>query len=69
MSSDVDLHIIRNKLWSMPLEAWLSVALRAQKPYGSLGRKAPDGRLNFYTAPELWERERTEQNTLVLKLN
>ena len=32
---------------------WLSVALRPQKPYGSLGRGAQDGRLDFHTAPEL----------------
>ena len=34
-------------------EAWFSVALRPQKPEGSLGRKAQDGHLDFHTAPEL----------------
>ena len=32
---------------------WPSVALRRQKPQGSLGRKAQDGHLDFHTAPEL----------------
>ena len=36
-------------------EAWFNVALRPQKPQGSLGRKAQDGHLDFHTAPELWE--------------
>ena len=36
-------------------EAWFSVALRPQKPYGSLGRKAQDGHLDFHTTPELWQ--------------
>ena len=34
-------------------EAWFSAALRPQKPQGSLGRTAQDGRLDFHTAPEL----------------
>ena len=34
--------------------ARFDVALRPQKPYGSLGRGAQDGRLDFHTAPELW---------------
>ena len=34
-------------------EAWFSVALRPQKPSGSLGRKAQDGHLDFHTTPEL----------------
>ena len=34
-------------------EAWFSVALRPQKPQGSLGRKAQNGHLDFHTAPEL----------------
>ena len=34
-------------------EARFSVALRPQKPQGSLGRKAQDGHLDFHTAPDL----------------
>ena len=34
-------------------KARFNVALRPQKPYGSLGRKAQDGHLDFHTAPEL----------------
>ena len=33
-----------------------TIALRPQKPSGSLGRKAQDGYLDFHTAPELWVR-------------
>ena len=33
--------------------AWFSVALHPQKPYGSLGRGAQDGHLDFHSAPEL----------------
>ena len=33
--------------------AWFNVALRPQKPQGSLGRGAQDGHLDFHTAPEL----------------
>ena len=35
-------------------EAWSNIALRPQKPEGSLGRKAQDGHLDSHTAPELW---------------
>ena len=35
-------------------EAWFSVALRPQTPYGSLGRKAQHCHFDFHTAPELW---------------
>ena len=52
MSSYVDWHI-RDKAVANA-EAWFSVALRPQKPQGSLGRKAQDGHLDFHTAPELW---------------
>ena len=34
-------------------EARFNVALRPQKPQGSLGRGAQDGHLDFHTAPEL----------------
>ena len=34
--------------------AWFSVALRLQKPSGSLERGALDDHLHFHTAPELW---------------
>ena len=36
--------------------AWarFNIALRPRKPWGSLGRKAQDGHLDFHTAPELW---------------
>ena len=34
-------------------EAWLNIALRPQKPEGSLGRTAQDGHLDSHTAPEL----------------
>ena len=50
MSSDVGWPI-RDKLSNA--EAWFDVALRPQKPYGSWGRKAQDGHLDFYTASEL----------------
>ena len=33
--------------------AWFNVDLSPQKPYGSLGRGAQDGHLDFHTAPEL----------------
>ena len=33
--------------------AWFNVALRPQKPKGSLGRGAQDVHLDFHTAPEL----------------
>ena len=36
-------------------EARFSIALRPRKPWGSLGRKAQDGYLDFHTAPELWD--------------
>ena len=34
-------------------EAWFSIALRPQKPEGSLGRTAQDGHLDSHVAPEL----------------
>ena len=34
-------------------EAWFNIALRPQKPEGSLGRTAQDGHLDSHTAPEL----------------
>ena len=34
-------------------EARFNNSLRPWKPYGSLGRTALDGHLNFHTAPEL----------------
>ena len=51
MSSDVGL-----TYWGQTVTnacVWFSVALRPQKPYGSLGRGAQDGHLDFHTAPEL----------------
>ena len=56
---DIELRVlgwhIRDTVTSA--EAWLCVALRPQKPFGSLGRKAQDGHLDFHTAPELcWRR-------------
>ena len=47
MSSDVGWHI-RDNAW-----AWFNITLRPWKPYGSLGRAAPDGHLDSHTAPEL----------------
>ena len=35
-------------------QAWFNVALRPQKPQGSLGRGAQDGHLDSHTVPELW---------------
>ena len=49
MSSDVGL-----TYWGQTVTnacAWFSVALRPQKPQGSLGRGAQDGHLDFHTAP------------------
>ena len=37
-------------------EAWFNIALRPQKPEGSLGRTAQDGHLDSHTAPELCRR-------------
>ena len=34
-------------------EAWFNIALRPQKPEGSLGRTAQYGHLDSHTAPEL----------------
>ena len=34
---------------------WFNVALRPQKPQGSLGWGAQDGHFDFHTAPELCE--------------
>ena len=51
MSSDVGL-----TYWGQTVTSacvWFNVALRPQKPYGSLGRGAQDGHLDFHTAPEL----------------
>ena len=36
-------------------EAWFNIALRPQKPEGSLGRTAQNGHLDSHTAPELCE--------------
>ena len=33
-------------------EAWFNIALRLQKPEGSLGRTAQDGHFDSHTAPE-----------------
>ena len=43
--------------WCFTAEAdlLLSVALRPQKPSGSLGTGAQDGHLDFHTVPELWK--------------
>ena len=55
---DVELHVHGCRLTYQEqivtsAEARFSVALRPQKPQGSLGRKAQDGHLDFHTAPEL----------------
>ena len=34
--------------------AWFNIALRPQKPVGSLGRKAQDDHLDSHTVPELY---------------
>jgi len=34
-------------------EAWFSIALRPQKPEGSLGQTAQDGHLDSHTAPDI----------------
>ena len=41
-------------------EAWFDIALRPQKPEGSLGRTAMDGHLDSHTVPELCVTERKE---------
>ena len=50
MSSDVGWHI-RDKL--RHCRSMVNIALRPQKPEGSLGRTAQDGHLDSHTAPEL----------------
>ena len=55
---DVELHVLGCRLTYQgqtvtSAEAWFTVALRPQKPEGSLGRKAQDGHLDFHTAAEL----------------
>ena len=35
-------------------KAWFNIALRPQKPEGSLEQTAQDGHLDSHTAPELW---------------
>ena len=55
---DVELHVLGCRLTYQgqtvtSAEAWFNVALRPQKPSGSLGRKAQDGHLDFHTAPGL----------------
>ena len=55
---EVELHVLECR-WTYKgqivtnAEARFNVALRPQKPQGSLGRKAQDGHLDFNTAPEL----------------
>ena len=58
--ADVELHVLGCRLTyqgqtdqCVTMVAWFSVALRPQKPSGSLGRKAQDGHLDSHTAPEL----------------
>ena len=46
--------------------AWFNVALRPQKPEGSLGRGAQDGHLDFHTAPELSDNVRWPVTSLKL---
>ena len=54
-------------------EAWFNIALRPQKPEGSLGQTAQDGHLDSHTAPELCdlqvEQEHTRNTIEHLKLN
>ena len=48
-------HKERGWCFTAKADLLLNVALRPQKPSGSLGTGAQDGHLDFHTVPELWK--------------